>query len=320
MVSFAIDIGQTQARIRVISDGAAVDDVQIDGFAYGGDLLTSIAEIVGEGARRVGQTSVDAVAVGSTGLYGQVPSLDELGRHLERTVNTSRLVVADDAVTAYLGALGDSNGVVIAAGTGLVGMGHGPNGAVRVDGVGAMIGDDGSGWWIGRRGLIAAVSAADGRWNASSALLERLESRFGPVAAFPGLLASSASPVAMVASFAKDVAEVAREGDSLSTAIWREAGDHIGSAVAAAAARAGLGSAPRWALIGRLSQADDLLRPGIDDRLGTLLPVAERVQPVGSPLEGVARLFEIAPTEYAPMVRVHTASPLRSSHDHSPDS
>lgn len=300
-MDFAIDIGQTQARVRIVADDRRDEDVEVPGFAYGADLLATIHRVAVNAAQRIGVTSVGAIAVGSTGLYGRVPSLTELGRGLYESLGTQRIVVADDAVSSHLGALGDRDGVVIAAGTGLVGLGRGPAGAARVDGVGSMIGDDGSGWWIGRRGLIAAISASDGRPDASQRLLKRLESRFGPVPAFPASLASDPAPVAVVASFAKDVADAARDGDEVARSIWREAGGHIGAAVMGAASRAGLSGVTRWSLIGRLAQADDLLQPGIAARLRHA-PMLERVPPDGDPLDGVARLLHVQTASYAPMV------------------
>ncbi|RWZ52825.1 ATPase [Labedella phragmitis] len=302
MVDLAIDIGQTQARIRTIAEDVPGREVEIDGFAYGSDLLTVIVDIAQRSAEGLGLDHVGAIAVGSTGLYGHVSDVHDVLRRLHETLGTTRVVVADDAVTAFLGARGDHDGVVVAAGTGIVGLGRGPAGAARVDGVGGMIGDEGSGWWIGRRGLIAAISSADGRRGASAPLLDRLVARFGPVADFPALLAGATSPVAVVASFAKDVADVAREGDAVAAGIWREAGEHLGTVIAAAASRAGLGDAAEWTLIGRLSLAVDLLEPGLGAGLDALLPNGKRVPSVGEPLDGVARLLTVDAEDYGPMI------------------
>lgn len=60
-------------------------------------------------------------------------------------------------VTAYLAANGTRHGVVVAAGTGVVTLGVGPEGVARVDGWGHLLGDAGSAYWIGRAGLDAAL-------------------------------------------------------------------------------------------------------------------------------------------------------------------
>lgn len=301
MVAVAVDIGQTQARIRVLS--AAAPELQVSGFSYGANLLAVIPEIVAEAAKRLQLATIDAIGVGSTGLYGSVPAIDALAEDLHRRYGVKRVVVADDAVNAYLGAVGAAPGVVVAAGTGMVGLGHGPKGTARVDGVGGMIGDDGAGWWIGRRGLIAAISAADGRPHASDDLLDRLEARFGPVADFAATVAADSSPVAVVASFAKDVADAARAGDAVAARIWTEAGTHIGGVVVAAAERSGLADGFRWALIGRLGAASDLLEGGWAQILGERFPGATRVAPLGEPLDGVAQLLDLGPADFGPLVR-----------------
>lgn len=308
MADLAIDIGQSQARIRVVHRGHPGEDLAIDGFAYGSDLLDTIAQIVGQTSERLGLSTISAVAVGSTGLYGCVPAVDDLQSRLRSSVGTRFVVVADDAVTAYLGARGDEDGIVVATGTGMVGLARGPMGVARVDGAGGMIGDDGSGWWIGRQGLIAAISAADGRWHASPALLARLESRFGPVGTFPAQLAAQTSPVAVVASFAKDVADAARDGDAISARIWEQAGSYIGGVIAAGASRAGLEDDAEWTLIGRLSAAIDLLMPGLDSRLAAMLPQSRHVSPIGEPLDGVSRLLTIDTANYGPMVQTSYAA------------
>lgn len=302
LTEVAVDIGQTQARARVLSGSLKGREVQVAGFAYGSDLRAAIPAIATEVAQRLGASTVDTLAVGSTGLYGQVPPLDGVGRMLHERLGVTRVLVADDAVTAYLGAMGDAHGVVVAAGTGLVALGVGPAGAARVDGVGGMIGDEGAGWWIGRRGLIAAISAADGRPQASAGLLARLEARFGAVAEFPASLAGDPHPVAVVASFAKDVADAARDGDAIATAIWREAGGHIAGAVVAAARRSGLEGGLPWMLLGRLGAADDLLQAGWEPVLREALPSAVRIPSAGSPLDGAARLIGVDPTPFGPMV------------------
>lgn len=304
MVDLAIDIGQTQARVRVLrKDTKCVQDLEVPGFTYGADLSDTIMRIVEQSVQGLNLDTLDAVAVGSTGLYGQVPLVDDIFQRLSASFATRYVVVADDAVAAYLGAIGNQDGVVVAAGTGIVGLAHGPDGVARVDGVGGMIGDEGSGWWIGRQGLIAAISARDGRWKASPALLQRLEERFGPVGQFPAMVAASQSPVAVVASFAKEVADIAREGDPVAADIWHQAGDFIGGVIAAAASRAGLNGRSQWALVGRISEAGDLLQPGLDRRLSQLALHAERVEPVGGVLDGVALLLTVDPRSYAPMAQ-----------------
>jgi N-acetylglucosamine kinase-like BadF-type ATPase len=81
-------------------------------------------------------------------------------------------------VTAYAGALGQSPGGVVAAGTGLIALGTDLDTRRRADGWGHLLGDCGGGAWIGRAGLEAALRAHDGRAGGSRPLLERMEAVF----------------------------------------------------------------------------------------------------------------------------------------------
>jgi N-acetylglucosamine kinase-like BadF-type ATPase len=198
---------------------------------------------------------------------------------------------------------------LVAAGTGIVGLGIGPTGAARVDGTGSMIGDDGSGWWIGRRGAIAALSAHDGRSGGSPRLLSFLERQFGPVADFPAVVAASKFPVGTVASFAPAVAAAAREGDVEAGVIWAEAARHIGDAVVASAIRAGFERDARfpWAVTGRLTGAADLLDPVMESLISARFPAAFRVNSGGSSLDGAERLLQYPDANtLAPLVGTST--------------
>ena len=60
--------------------------------------------------------------------------------------------------------VGDEPGVVLIAGTGSIAYGVNHDGfAARAGGWGYVLGDEGSGYWIGRQALAAVVREADGR-------------------------------------------------------------------------------------------------------------------------------------------------------------
>ncbi|MFJ6997920.1 BadF/BadG/BcrA/BcrD ATPase family protein, partial [Streptomyces sp. NPDC003090] len=117
-----------------------------------------------------------AAAVGAAGMAGLGDGLRALlPGALGAALGVRRLALASDAVTAYAGALGTVPGTVVAAGTGLVALGTDLVRWRRADGWGHLLGDCGSGAWIGRAGLEAALRAHDGRRGGSPALLARAE-------------------------------------------------------------------------------------------------------------------------------------------------
>ena len=68
-----------------------------------------------------------------------------------RSLPVERLAIASDGLTSLLGALGERDGAVVAAGTGTVVRGAGAASAwSKVDGWGSLLGDAGSGFAIGR--------------------------------------------------------------------------------------------------------------------------------------------------------------------------
>ncbi|RDV43679.1 ATPase [Leifsonia sp. ku-ls] len=293
MADLALDIGQTQTRVRLVDSPGATEEIELDGFRYGSDIVETVRQRCEAAAQAFGVKAVRAIAGGVTGLYGRAPEPADLLRSLHRTLGVERVVIADDAVTSHLGALEGRPGVLIAAGTGIVGLGIGPAGVARVDGVGSLIGDEGSGWWIGRRGIIAALSAYDGRAGGSAALLSAMEEQYGPAADVAAAIAGSASPVGLVASFAPAVAAAARAGDRTAGLIWAEAASHLADAVIAAGSRAGYASDSTfdWAVSGRLTGASDLLDPVLDRLVAERFPRAGRVPPHGNALDGAERLL-----------------------------
>lgn len=90
-----------------------------------------------------------------------------------------RITVVPDGEIALEGALGGSPGVLLVAGTGSAAWGRAEDGrTARCGGWGMVVGDEGSGYALGREALRAALLAADGRGD-ETALLPDLLSALG---------------------------------------------------------------------------------------------------------------------------------------------
>ncbi|MFG1953725.1 BadF/BadG/BcrA/BcrD ATPase family protein [Micromonospora sp. NPDC048830] len=289
-MQLSFDVGQTRSRARVSDSEKVLWEGETEGFSAGGSPEGHIARVVEYAASRSPVDAFDTAAGGSTGLHGRIPPLEKLGARLHATAGVRHLYLADDAVTSHLGAFAGEPGVLAAVGTGLVALGAGSRGVARVDGVGPLIGDKGAGFWIGREGIIAALSARDGRTGGSSALLDRLREQFGDVDDVPGKVAGAAAPIAVVASFAVEVAAAARAGDEIARGVWRAAAAHIANAVCAAADGANLGPELTWSLTGRIAEAGDLLEPALSTAVAQRFPQACRVAPQGTALDGARHL------------------------------
>ncbi len=100
---------------------------------------------------------------------------------MRRIGSKARTLVVNDALVALVAGAGDRPGVVIIAGTGSIAYGRNAAGrAARAGGWGYLLGDEGSGFWIGRRALSAVVRAADGR-GPETELTDRVMTRLNLV-------------------------------------------------------------------------------------------------------------------------------------------
>ncbi len=64
-----------------------------------------------------------------------------------------KIIITTDAMTALFGAFEGEDGIILISGTGSVLYGYSEGKITRVGGWGRIIGDEGSGYWIGRRAL-----------------------------------------------------------------------------------------------------------------------------------------------------------------------
>jgi len=164
-------------------------------------------------ARQVGAASIAGVCAGIAGA-GQPRVLKRVLGFLVETFPHANVQVCTDLDIALEAGLGDAPGIVIVAGTGSAALGRNADGRlVRAGGDGPWVGDEGSAFDIGRRGVAAVARARDAlapvtiladsipaalecpNW---SALLERIAA--GPDEVFPRIF-----PL---------VAEAAESGDS----------------------------------------------------------------------------------------------------------
>ncbi|MEJ3743529.1 BadF/BadG/BcrA/BcrD ATPase family protein [Actinomycetes bacterium KLBMP 9797] len=294
-----VDVGGGGIRVRALAAGQplkASDQGPVPRTAGRIDAR-AVGDRVGALVGRIGVVEIDRVAVGLTGMPGLLDSPAELANHLRRHLRTRSVIVAGDALTTHLGALDGEPGCVVAAGTGVIVLGT-DHAAVwnRTDGWGHLLGDDGSGAWIGIQGVRAALRHRDGRDGGSAALLARLRQRFGD-RLLPTVYGADA-PAHELAAFAPDVAGAAHAGDPVARDIWRRAGAHL--AESAHAAARGLPANFSWG--GRLFDAGPLLLEPFQAELARRVPGAKLSPPVGQAADGallLARRGLPHPTDYA---------------------
>jgi len=305
----ALDAGQSGVRARAIEDGRTPRSLDLDAVRTNTPVLPQLAARAAQAIAALWPHGAPAnlgLAIGSTGLATDETADDLLTSTYDHGVR--RVGLAHDSITCYLGALGTRNGVMVASGTGVVTLAAGPTGVARVDGWGNQLGDDGSGFWIGREGLRAVLRAYDGRGPATALTPHVL-------ADFPHLddayLAVQRDPdwVRHIASFAKTIAELASH-DAICERIIREAADRLAQAAIVALDRSGELAADLTPAVAAIGHCFDgaLLRQTFQTRLRDHLanPDAPEdgrtprahpcfVPPLGDALDGAAGLFDVSP-------------------------
>lgn len=286
----AIDAGQTGIKVRLDAGGAAHDRV-FPGILTGRPLLPQLAAVVREMLPGGGDRSV-SVTAGVSGLTsGESDAAALLAGISDPRVHEVRLT--HDSTTSFLGALGMSQGAVVAAGTGVVTLAVGPDRVARVDGWGHIMGDAGSGYWIGREALDAVMRAFDGR-GPHTALRDVVAARWPDL---PGAyidLQSDPDRVAVVAAFAAEVARLAADGDPVARGISARAGAELALSVATALRLVNVGAGAEVCAIGGVLRSD-AVRDAFAERLAAGDAEVRLVDPRGSGIDGAAALADLAP-------------------------
>lgn len=197
--------------------------------------VENITSALGEAARLAG--GAPPLAAAWIGLAGVDRPADAalLAPELEMLAGAVRISNdAELALTALEGALG----VAVISGTGSIALGRDAQGRqVRTGGWGHVVGDEGSGWEIGRRALRAVARASDGR-GPDTALAEAVL-RHWDLPSADGIIGVvyPETDKARVAALSRLVLAAAREGDAVARAILAEAADELALAMGAVARR-----------------------------------------------------------------------------------
>ena len=143
MTSLGIDLGATWLRACLAEDGREAWNVRVPAVDW-----RELPSFLPRFFRERGVRRLDRLTVGSTRLGGEEgrAALAKALRPLAREVR-----VLPDYEIAHLAAFGGGPGVVLVASTGSAAFARGPGGRTRrAGGYGPLLGDEGSGFWLGR--------------------------------------------------------------------------------------------------------------------------------------------------------------------------
>ncbi len=202
----------------------------------------------------------------------------------QQGVHFKGVKVVSDAHIALEGAFPNSAGCILIAGTGSILFGKDEKGIIhRVGGFGRLIGDEGSGYSIGRKALNAVSKASDGRGE-ETMISELLDAKMNHNTS-KNIINKVYNENLDVASVAKIVIEAAEEGDPIAENILEEEADelvlHIRSLIYKIQT-SNLNVAFSGSLIDNKNFYSDLLK----NKIKSTLPNVKVVKPANPPVSG----------------------------------
>jgi len=212
---------------------------------------------------------------------------------MKRIGYKAKVLVVNDALVALEAGAPGAPGIVLIAGTGSIAYGRNEhNQAARAGGWGYMLGDEGSGYWIGRAALRAVLREADRRGPATR--LTGLLLNYYGVARAQDLIAQvyhgGLRPSA-IAALAQCVQGAFSDGDAVSIGILRGAADQLESSALSVARRLEMiGSEFPFVLSGGIFKAVPWLEEELTRRLPMASPHSRTVLLTEEPAGGAVRL------------------------------
>jgi N-acetylglucosamine kinase-like BadF-type ATPase len=211
---------------------------------------------------------------------------------MRRLGHRSRAVVVNDALIALVAAAGAAPGVVIIAGTGSIVYGRNArHEAARAGGWGHMIGDEGSGYWIGREALSAVMRAADGRGPQTELMQDLLGGSTSATSRDCRVVYDREQPRMAMAALGPLVQRVSERGDAVATRILERAAEELVLAAGSVTARLEMrGEAFGFHLAGSVVRLVPWLVTELSRRLAEVAPRSQVALLTSEPAAGAVRL------------------------------
>jgi N-acetylglucosamine kinase-like BadF-type ATPase len=264
-----VDGGGTKTQVAIVAEDGRLGGVGLGGPSNFDDVGIATAQanigqavMMARQAAGLNEISFEAVFLGMAGVVSAEDRavIQQMAQNLA-LAPADQVGVDHDCRIALAGGLAGRPGIVLIAGTGSSCYGMNMAGeSWRAGGWGYLISDEGSSYWLGVQAMRAAVSAYDGRSEATLlvdkvlqhlglTLMEQIMHRIY----VPGLSRAE------VAGLAPVVIEAAQAGDRVALALLNQGTQDLAECVLAVARRLGLAETPcELAVVGGLGQAGDI--------------------------------------------------------------
>jgi glucosamine kinase len=285
---------------RVIRTARSGGSNPVDNPAWRRELEAALAPFA--------MTSNVVAATAALPAYGEVAAISAAQDEAVAWALGSRpRSILNDVDAAQIGAFAGDPGILILSGTGSMAWARDAKGrSHRVGGWGDVLGDEGSGFWIGRRILGVVTQSIDGR-APTSALVEALFANLGldlanPSNGIEGWVSGLSHNRSAIAALAPLATRLAEAGDGQARSIIDAAANELARHVKAIERHVGR-DAP-WSYAGG-TFASPYLLAAVTERIGRP-PVAPRLPPIGGALLAAARLADW-PTDNAWIERLRAS-------------
>ena len=265
-----VDVGASKTVVQLVGTDGIRKRLEAPGAALRPGRVLRSANTVTAAVRGVlrgtGRPAADVLVVGAAGA-GRKEERNEFSRALRAEDLAETVRVTTDGEIALLAAFGKQPGILISAGTGSIALARDPAGEIHTaGGYGWQMGDEGSGYAIGRAALGAVGRAYDGRGDATSLTQTVLET--ARCDSLPQLVrwAAAAGPTE-VAGLSRTVTSAAADGDPVAVKIVADAAEALVGLAACLGTRFPDGTPAPVALTGGLWRDGSPLQDAVHQRL-----------------------------------------------------
>jgi len=220
-IALGLDLGAS--GIRAYLNGASHAAAEIALGATAGNREADTILLIRQLAKDFPEHEIATACLGMSGYSSLGVQADAIADAIAESFGAKEVIVTSDMITSHFAHFQNKFGVVVVVGTGSLAFGIGPKSHARIDGLGATLGDFGSGYWIGHQAIRLAKRASE--TTGDHELLGALEEQIGPSAQWPRLLAKAEVSAFEIAGLSKTVSRLATNGQDLAVRIMHEAGE-----------------------------------------------------------------------------------------------
>lgn len=288
-----IDLGQTGTR-GFLPDGEPF--FVRTGLQYGDTVAIAVERALAD----ITPQHADIALLSVSGMRGRLTGVGDVASVVRTWSGAYEIGVCDDGIAWNLGALDGQDGVVLAAGGGVVAVARAGGRLRHVDGCGADLGDDGGASWLGRKAIRAAMRSVQERGQRTE-MVEALDSMIGPVLELPYRYLTPAQFHESCLQVAQLVLTMADQDDVAARICSLGAQRLAATAVSAASILVEQSRSVRFALCGGLMN-DRGYRSAVEQHVTQALPDAHFHDPIGDALDGLALLAQDFSRDVPPLV------------------